>query len=232
MPTTAPMLPRSCSPLLSDAELVECAATADAFAQSAIALRPWVSAQVAAALAEVGARKALITLAVNPGADLLEFSMLIGMLDMTRGVMLPRWPWKIMHTRGESILPISGPKVSWGNWWPRFRCSTAFSPLFGENSLKQEDQEKYQVLRLMANALSISFSWWVAITLAILLTWVFEASFRRQRKCQEIIDRLQAKSEIPDRNVAIATLPEICSTKIEDPPPKVSHIWATARSGA
>jgi uncharacterized protein (DUF2336 family) len=63
------------SPLLSDAELVECAATADAFAQSAIALRPWVSAQVAAALAEVGARKTLITLAVNPGAELLEFSV-------------------------------------------------------------------------------------------------------------------------------------------------------------
>src|ERR1700682_6080196 len=40
--------------------------------------------------------------------------MLIGMRDMTRGVMLPRWPWKIMHTRGESILPISGPKVSGG----------------------------------------------------------------------------------------------------------------------
>jgi uncharacterized protein (DUF2336 family) len=63
------------SPLLSDAELVECAATGDAFTQSAIALRPWVSAQVAAALAEVGARKTLITLAVNPGAELLEFSI-------------------------------------------------------------------------------------------------------------------------------------------------------------
>ena len=96
---------------------------------------------------------------------------------------------------------------------------SVFAAIRGE-LLKQEDQEKYQVLRLMANALSISFSWWVAITLAILLTWVFEASFRRQRKCQEIIDRLQAKSEIPDLNVAIATLPEICSTKIEDPPPK------------
>jgi uncharacterized protein (DUF2336 family) len=63
------------SPLLSDTELVECAATADVFAQSAIALRPWVSAQVAAALAEVGARKALISLALNPCAELLEFSM-------------------------------------------------------------------------------------------------------------------------------------------------------------
>jgi uncharacterized protein (DUF2336 family) len=65
----------ACSPLLSDAELVECAATADSFAQSAIALRPWVSAPVAAALAEVGARKALISLAANPGAELLEFSV-------------------------------------------------------------------------------------------------------------------------------------------------------------
>ncbi|MGH6851656.1 MAG: DUF2336 domain-containing protein [Methylocella sp.] len=63
------------SPLLSDAELVECAATADAVAQSAIAIRPWVPAPVAAALAEVGARKALISLAANPGAELLEFSV-------------------------------------------------------------------------------------------------------------------------------------------------------------
>src|SRR5919198_5451862 len=43
------------SPLLSDAELVDCIATADTVAQRAVALRPWVSAPVAAALAEVGA---------------------------------------------------------------------------------------------------------------------------------------------------------------------------------
>jgi uncharacterized protein (DUF2336 family) len=63
------------SPLLSDAELIDCAATADAFAQSAIALRPSVPAPVAAALAEVGACEASISLAVNPGAELLEFSI-------------------------------------------------------------------------------------------------------------------------------------------------------------
>ncbi|MGH6863875.1 MAG: DUF2336 domain-containing protein, partial [Methylocella sp.] len=63
------------SPLLSDAELVECAATADAVAQSAIALRPWVSPPVAAALAEVGACEVLISLAANQGAELLEFSV-------------------------------------------------------------------------------------------------------------------------------------------------------------
>ncbi len=63
------------SPLLSDAELVDCAATSDAFAQSAIALRPSVPAPVAAALAEVGACEALISLALNPGAEVLEFSL-------------------------------------------------------------------------------------------------------------------------------------------------------------
>jgi len=83
---------------------------------------------------------------------------------------------------------------------------SVFAAILGE-LLKQEDQEKYQVLRLMANALSISFSWWVAITLAILLTWVFEASFRRQRKCQEIIDRLQAKSEIPESKRCDCNIP-------------------------
>ena len=63
------------SPLLTDADLIDCAAIGDAFAQAAIALRPSLSAQVAAALAEVGAREALISMVVNPGADILEFSM-------------------------------------------------------------------------------------------------------------------------------------------------------------
>jgi len=62
------------SPLLSDAELIDCAAIGDMFAQSAIALRPRLSAPVAAALAEVGKREAVISLAVNPGADLPDFS--------------------------------------------------------------------------------------------------------------------------------------------------------------
>jgi uncharacterized protein (DUF2336 family) len=56
------------SPVLSDAELVDCAATADGFAQSAIAHRPWVPAPVCAALAEAGALESLIALASNPGA--------------------------------------------------------------------------------------------------------------------------------------------------------------------
>jgi len=69
----APVLSRS--PLLSEAELIDCAAIGDAFAQSAIALRSRVTVAVSAALAEVGAREALISLAVNPGADIAEFSL-------------------------------------------------------------------------------------------------------------------------------------------------------------
>ena len=62
------------SPLLSDAELIDCAAVGDDVAQSAVALRPNLAAPVAAALAEVGGREALISLAVNAAADLPEFS--------------------------------------------------------------------------------------------------------------------------------------------------------------
>jgi uncharacterized protein (DUF2336 family) len=69
----APVLSRS--PLLTEAELIDCAAIGDSFAQSAIALRAHVSASVCAALAEVGSREAAISLAVNPGAQLPEFSM-------------------------------------------------------------------------------------------------------------------------------------------------------------
>jgi len=69
----APVLSRS--PVLGDGELIDCAAIGDAFAQAAIALRPTVSAAVAAAVAEVAAREPLIALAVNPGADIPEFSM-------------------------------------------------------------------------------------------------------------------------------------------------------------
>jgi len=63
------------SPLLTDSEIIDCAAIGDVFAQSAIALRPRLSPPVAAALAEIGGREALISLAINPGADLPEFSM-------------------------------------------------------------------------------------------------------------------------------------------------------------
>lgn len=69
----APVLAHS--PLLSDAELIDIAATGDALAQEAIAHRLQLSASVCAALAEVGASAAAIALARNPGADIPEFSL-------------------------------------------------------------------------------------------------------------------------------------------------------------
>ncbi len=63
------------SPILSDSELIDCAAIGDPIAQSAIALRPGLSVAVAAAIAEVGAREALISLAVNLSVELPIFSM-------------------------------------------------------------------------------------------------------------------------------------------------------------
>jgi uncharacterized protein (DUF2336 family) len=63
------------STLLSDAQLIDCAAIGASGAQAAIALRPALSPAVSAALAEIGAREALIALAVNEGANLPEFAM-------------------------------------------------------------------------------------------------------------------------------------------------------------
>lgn len=63
------------SPVLSDSDLIDCAAIGDPIAQSAVALRSSVSPAVAAAIAEVGAREALISLAVNPGAEVPDFSL-------------------------------------------------------------------------------------------------------------------------------------------------------------
>ena len=64
------------SPILCDAELIDCAAVSDVVAQAAIAARPRLSAPVAAALAEVGGCMALVALARNREADLPDFSML------------------------------------------------------------------------------------------------------------------------------------------------------------
>ena len=63
------------SPVLSDAELIDCAAMADGFAQCAIASRPNLSGPVAAALAEIAEPEALVELAANLAAPLPEFSI-------------------------------------------------------------------------------------------------------------------------------------------------------------
>lgn len=60
------------SPVLTDAELVDCAAIGDARAQTALARRPRLSVSVAAALAEIGQREAVIALAGNLDAELSQ----------------------------------------------------------------------------------------------------------------------------------------------------------------
>ena len=63
------------SPVLTDAELIDCAASADVVAHIAIASRVSLSADVAGALAELASAPALTALARNLGCDLPEFSI-------------------------------------------------------------------------------------------------------------------------------------------------------------
>lgn len=63
------------SPVLTDAELIDCAATAGPQAQAAIAARRDLSGPVSAAIAEIGAPPALVALAANGTASLPTFSL-------------------------------------------------------------------------------------------------------------------------------------------------------------
>jgi uncharacterized protein (DUF2336 family) len=63
------------SPVLTEADLVDAAAIGDGLAQRAIAQRPWLSAGICAALAEVGVEEALVALLANPTADIPDFSL-------------------------------------------------------------------------------------------------------------------------------------------------------------
>ncbi|WP_186421051.1 DUF2336 domain-containing protein [Bosea sp. CS1GBMeth4] len=63
------------SPVLTEADLVDAAAVGDGLAQRAIALRPWLSPGICAALAEVAVEEALVALLGNPTADIPDFSL-------------------------------------------------------------------------------------------------------------------------------------------------------------
>jgi uncharacterized protein (DUF2336 family) len=63
------------SPVLMDADLIDCAALGDEPVQTAIACRPYVSVATAGALAEVAAAGALAALAANPGAEITRRSL-------------------------------------------------------------------------------------------------------------------------------------------------------------
>ena len=63
------------SPVLTDQDLLDCAAAGDVAVQAAIARRPDLSAGVSASLAEKASLEAVRALADNPGADVPEFSL-------------------------------------------------------------------------------------------------------------------------------------------------------------
>jgi len=63
------------SPLLSDADLIDCAAVGDSAAQAAIALRPELAPAVCGSLAEIAGREAAIALAVNETAHVPDFAL-------------------------------------------------------------------------------------------------------------------------------------------------------------
>ena len=63
------------SPVLSDQDLIDCAAACAGAAQIAIARRPKLSSLVSAALAETACAEALKALAENAGAEVPEFSL-------------------------------------------------------------------------------------------------------------------------------------------------------------
>ena len=63
------------SPVLTGAELVDCAAIGDSAAQCALAGRPRLGPDVGAAIAEVGSLDALIILAANEQAEVADFAL-------------------------------------------------------------------------------------------------------------------------------------------------------------
>jgi uncharacterized protein (DUF2336 family) len=142
-----PILSRS--PLLTEAELIDCAAIGDAFAQSAIALRARVPAGVCAALAEVGVREAAISLAVNQGADLPEFSMRrmierFGDDGELREALLSR-PWLPATVRNDLVnataAALSGFVIDCG-WLTNERAER----------LSREERDKANVIIVAATA--------------------------------------------------------------------------------
>lgn len=63
------------SPALRDADLVDCVAVADGYAQAAAAIRPTLSEPVCDALASVGGREACVAMSLNPGSRMTAAAM-------------------------------------------------------------------------------------------------------------------------------------------------------------
>jgi uncharacterized protein (DUF2336 family) len=99
------------SPLLLDADLVDCVGAGETAAQAAIARRPALPRAVAAAIAEVGSAEACLTLIENDSADVAPFSLdriveRHGHLAAVREAMLAREDLPL-HTRQALLVRLS-----------------------------------------------------------------------------------------------------------------------------
>jgi uncharacterized protein (DUF2336 family) len=99
------------SPTLLDSDLVDAIAVGGAETQAAIARRSYLPRSVAAAIAEVGAPEACLTLIENPGADIAQFSLdriveRFGHLAAIRESLLA-WPDLAAATRHALVIKLS-----------------------------------------------------------------------------------------------------------------------------
>jgi uncharacterized protein (DUF2336 family) len=115
------------SPVLTDADLVDCAAAADVIAQAALARRPNLSAGVAAALAEVGEREAILTLIGNHDVELRAGALgsivqRFGDDAEVREALLQR-PWLPANLRARiAVATAKDLSLATAQWLPRERA--------------------------------------------------------------------------------------------------------------
>jgi uncharacterized protein (DUF2336 family) len=115
------------SPVLTDADLVDCAATGDAVAQAAIARRPDLKPGAIAALAEIGQRDAIVTLIGNreaalPASALSRLLARFGDDADVREALLER-PSLLASLRARiAILTANDLCIAASRWLPRERA--------------------------------------------------------------------------------------------------------------
>ena len=90
-----------------------------------------------------------------------------------------------------SLLWSEGVWSSWiGFGWTIYGVLAAIKT----EVLSAKQQEEWQLVNMTGSLFSISLSWWAAIAAAIIAFWIFEASFRLQRKGIEELIVLRAEN--------------------------------------
>jgi uncharacterized protein (DUF2336 family) len=115
------------SPVLTDADLVDCAATGDAVAQAAIARRPDLKPGAIAALAEIGQRDAIVTLIGNreaalPASALSRLLARFGDDADVREALLERPSLPASLRARIAVLTANDLSIAASQWLPRERA--------------------------------------------------------------------------------------------------------------